>query len=561
MKILQKIKILSFKIKIICGICIGCLILIILIAASAAFSKADEEVVYKETEVYFGNLVFGVTESGSVDIGIVEQTFDLDMRAIERATISSASSTSLSKSGDGMGGAGLDMFSQILNMAAGNRSSRQGEDSNLIISNICVTVGQQVSIGDVLYELETESVTELEEQLKSNVEKAKADLDAVYADQTLSRQSAQYTYETSMQYGSYAQTEYDYTVSNLEDAVADAEETLKSAKKYLTAYEEKLADAESSYADALQILNNCIYSRDTTDKEDSPGEYVYYYQLAQSAQTTADTLENKVEQLEQRVEQAEESVSAAERNYNQAVRELERGKISALETLKLRQLAYETAQETYDIAIAYLEVEAEDQEETYADAQDIWNEFSSYITGNAVQAKYNGVITSVELEEGDTISTGQILVTLNDQDEVTMTVTVDEDDMTDISIGSSANVVLIAYPDDVFTATVTEVSDAETDSNNNVVYEVTATLSGDVSGLYQGMSGEITFISEQSENVLYISKRAVVNDSDDTYVLVRDENGSIVKRTITTGFSDGVNIEVVDGLSEGETVLIESRVR
>ncbi|MCD7836030.1 MAG: efflux RND transporter periplasmic adaptor subunit, partial [Lachnospiraceae bacterium] len=61
-------------------------------------------------------------------------------------------------------------------------------------------------------------------------------------------------------------------------------------------------------------------------------------------------------------------------------------------------------------------------------------------------------------------------------------------------------------------------------------------------------------------DVLYVSKRAVVTDDDKTYVLVKNEDGSIEKRTITTGFSDGVNIEVVEGLSEGETVLIESKV-
>ena len=38
-------------------------------------------------------------------------------------------------------------------------------------------------------------------------------------------------------------------------------------------------------------------------------------------------------------------------------------------------------------------------------------------------------------------------------------------------------------------------------------------------------------------------------------VKVRDENGNIVEKDVTTGFSDGVNVEITEGLSQGVTVL------
>jgi HlyD family secretion protein len=145
-------------------------------------------------------------------------------------------------------------------------------------------------------------------------------------------------------------------------------------------------------------------------------------------------------------------------------------------------------------------------------------------------------------------------------DEVTMTVSVDEDDMTDISLGSEASISLTAYPDTDFRGTVSEISDAETDSSGNVTYDVTVTLAGDVSGLFQGMTGEITFISEETADVLYVSRRAIITDGDNTYVKVRDENGKIKKIQVTTGFTDGTYTEITSGLSEGDTVLIESKV-
>ena len=107
---------------------------------------------------------------------------------------------------------------------------------------------------------------------------------------------------------------------------------------------------------------------------------------------------------------------------------------------------------------------------------------------------------------------------------------------------------------------VTEISEASADSRGNVVYEVTVTVQGDVSGLFQGMTGDITFITRQSEETLYVYKRAVITENGKSYVKVREDNGNIVKREITIGFSDGTYIQVVEGLSEGDVVLIESKV-
>lgn len=170
------------------------------------------------------------------------------------------------------------------------------------------------------------------------------------------------------------------------------------------------------------------------------------------------------------------------------------------------------------------------------------------------------MITGVELEAGDKISTGTSLVTLYDMDEVTITVTVDEDDMTDISLGSAANIALTAYPEDIFTAKVTAIGDATSDSSGNITYDVTVTLEGDVSGLFQGMTGDVTFVTEQTEEVLYVSRRAIITEDDKTYVKVKTADGSIVKKEITTGLSDGSNVEISGDIAEGDTVLIESSI-
>ena len=108
---------------------------------------------------------------------------------------------------------------------------------------------------------------------------------------------------------------------------------------------------------------------------------------------------------------------------------------------------------------------------------------------------------------------------------------------------------------------ITEVSDAEYDSSLGAVYyTVTVTVQGDVSGLYEGMTGDVTFVTKEMRQVCYVSNRAVFREGTKSFVKVRDEGGNIVKQEVTTGFSDGINVEIITGLSEGDIVLIESKV-
>jgi len=460
-------------------------------------------------------------------------------------------------SSGGNSAGGLNMFSQML--GGGSSLVGSGESSSLTVGKVLVSVGQQVIEGDALFELAEESVSELEQELQNNVDKAKADLDAVYADQKLSKQTAKATYDSSVAYGNYAQTEYNLTIQELQDSVNDGKSTLEKAKTTLAEYQSRLADITDSYNDAQQAVANFEYSLNQTKPSDGY-MYVYYYDLVEQARQAADSLLSQKEQLESNVEQAQNNIESAAQQLEKAKRNQEQGILSAKQTLALRNLAYETAQETYDITMAYLEEDLVTQEQIYQETKEKWEEFSSYISGNKILAGYNGVITSVELEEGDSITTGSSLVTLYDMDEVSMTVSVYEADMENISLGSLANINFTAYPEDIFTANVSEISDASTDSNGNVYYEVTVTINGDTSGLFQGMTGEITFVTEQSEETLYILKRAVITENNRSYVKIKEESGNIVKKEITVGFSDGKHIQVLEGLSEGDTVLIESKV-
>ena len=555
------------------ALCLACTI-VLLVICSAMFGE-KENIIYRETAVEYGSLVVGVEESGTVDIGIVEQTFELDMSALQRVeTGKSTGSGNMAggfgaaggmsggpsgMSGGGSAGGSMNMFSQMFNMSGGNTTNTGSSTSLLEIAEVCVSVGQQVKEGDVLYRLENSGVEELASDLEGNVTKAAADLNALIADQELSKVTAENTYQTSRAYGSYAATEREITISDLQQTVAEKEKALATAQANVNTFKAQLEQAQYDYNLANENLKKCTWSLDNANKDDV-FSFTYYFGLVEEATALADSLEQSLEKIESNLEQAEKNVQTCKNELAKAQRNLASGMLTAQETYELRMLAYNNAQETYDITLAYLEDDLAEQKETYGEAKEKWDEFSSHIDGTEVRAKYSGIITSVDLTKGDSLTSGATIVTMYDTSEVSMTVNLDEDDMGDITVGGLANISFTAYPDNIYKAVVSEISDGSSDSNGNTTYDVTVTLQGDASGLFQGMTGRITFITKEKEEVMYVSNRAITRSGTKSYVKVKDAKGNVKKQEVVTGFSDGVNVEIVEGLEVGDVVLIESKV-
>ena len=89
---------------------------------------------------------------------------------------------------------------------------------------------------------------------------------------------------------------------------------------------------------------------------------------------------------------------------------------------------------------------------------------------------------------------------------------------------------------------------------------MTVQLIGDTSEIFTGMSAEVTFVSKQVEDVIYVSNRAVTTEDGKSYVKIKNDAGEIVKTEVVTGFSDGQYVEIQSGVNEGDIVLIESQV-
>jgi RND family efflux transporter MFP subunit len=184
-----------------------------------------------------------------------------------------------------------------------------------------------------------------------------------------------------------------------------------------------------------------------------------------------------------------------------------------------------------------------------------------------ITSPINGIVLKKYREVGDTINYGgdieagggtTDIVQLADTDDMRAEVDINESDISKVSIGEPASVVLDAFPDRAFAATVVKIYPAADRQKGTVKVEVHI-VKPDLRIIKPEMSTKLTFLAktalQESAPLVLVPKKAVVTDSGRSFVwVVRADR--IYRTNVSLGreFQDG--IEVLQGLTGGEMVIV-----
>jgi HlyD family secretion protein len=181
---------------------------------------------------------------------------------------------------------------------------------------------------------------------------------------------------------------------------------------------------------------------------------------------------------------------------------------------------------------------------------------------SVVRAPISGSVLEKTVEVGDpvvplsTYQEGTVLMTMADMDRLVFRGTVDEIDVGRLEEGMPVEVKIGALPGARIRGEVTRISLKARKNDNATVFpvEIALTATGGAT-LRAGLSANAEVIIEKREQVLLIPERVVTFEEDGAWVRVRGADGNEQKRTIRTGLSDAIQVEVVGGLEAGEKVL------
>lgn len=225
----------------------------------AGLGHSGEELVYKESKAEYGSLTVGITEEAAVEIGTLEQRFELDISALVDSTTTAAGGQTAAGAmpggfgGMGNGGSG-NGSSGMLSFGVMNVEGQASQSQSLEVADVKIAVGQEVREGDILYTLTTESVEEIRETLSEDIRDAKADYEALEIEQKASRTQAQQGYDTYVTNGKYAQLIYENELKTYQEAVEDAAAAVDDKQNTYNENLLALAEIQEEYAEAQTFL-------------------------------------------------------------------------------------------------------------------------------------------------------------------------------------------------------------------------------------------------------------------------------------------------------------------
>ena len=177
---------------------------------------------------------------------------------------------------------------------------------------------------------------------------------------------------------------------------------------------------------------------------------------------------------------------------------------------------------------------------------------------NIIKSPISGTVLSRLVEEGDPVvpltsyQAGTELLTLAKMDDLIFKGNVDEIDVGKLRENMPAEIEIGAVTGSRINGTLTKISPKAHKEEGSTLFGVEIIID-DIgeSGLRAGYSANSDIIITKKEDILLIPERLVTVKDSISSVEVQDSLGVITTLEIKTGLSDGINIEVTEGLEEG----------
>jgi len=180
------------------------------------------------------------------------------------------------------------------------------------------------------------------------------------------------------------------------------------------------------------------------------------------------------------------------------------------------------------------------------------------VLGNgAVIAPISGYVYDKKVENGEYVAVGAVLASIINLQELKLVVNVPEQAVYQLKLGDKARITAQAFPGATFSGTVHYISPKGDDLHN---YPVEIYLSNNTKNqLKAGTLANASFTFRQGVAGLFIPRRALVGGADSASVYVVQNNTARLRR-IRLGYDNGDQYQVLDGLKQGEPVVVNGQL-
>ena len=178
----------------------------------------------------------------------------------------------------------------------------------------------------------------------------------------------------------------------------------------------------------------------------------------------------------------------------------------------------------------------------------------SKAAGTVVTAPADGIVAKRFYQAGYYAKAGTPLFAIADISMLKTTIHIPEGQVTGVKVGNEADIALPAYPGKKLVGKITRIAPVADLPAHTFAAEVSVDNS---EGLLAGVYANVSLIGEPREQVLTIPMHAIVMRDDQQTVFVADAQGVVQRRVLALGYSDDKVAEVLSGLDEKDTIVVE----
>ena len=270
----------------------------------------------------------------------------------------------------------------------------------------------------------------------------------------------------------------------------------------------------------------------------------------------------EINQAEAAVRQAKINLDSADENYQKMKKLFSEGAISeqqldqAKNHFEIAQAQYEVASESYKLVSEGASPEdIKTVEAQVRQAQSALELIQSQLSNSIARAPISGNVTGISVKTGELVSSAIPLLSIMDSNELFLKTGISEKDIAAVHIGQDAEILIDAFPEVKFSGEVA--------SKGVIVDPISKTMEIKIKitephvDISSGMFARANILIAHNPETLIIPSTALTRRVEGLFVFMLNENKDTVnKRPIITGITEGNQVEVLDGLQEGEIIVI-----
>lgn len=262
------------------------------------------------------------------------------------------------------------------------------------------------------------------------------------------------------------------------------------------------------------------------------------------------------EDVQNQVNQARKSVDAAKANYDKTKEGIENAKTNFERTKELYEQGAVSKNQYEQAQLAASNTSLEAVKAQYEQAKLGLEQALDSLTDTSVKSPITGIVSIVNIEEGEMASNASPAMTIIDMDKVYVEINVTENIINDLKLGQEVVVEMPAAYNNEVTGTIDRLSPAA--DSRTQLYSVRIYIENNDHIVKPGMFAKIKLNTNVRENVIAVKSESVVQNDEKIVVYVIVDNKAVEKE-VMLGLDTGEYVEIVKGLITGESIVVKGQ--